>query len=139
MTVTATYDGRTAGQLAAAAEAVRGLNHVTRRQGPARSGDEALRWPPQVYDVLGDLELVVQRLPQCLGQLTHTAQRWHEDGVLTVDSGTPAGCPDLLSASAGEHLAAAVAALETARIALEQAHEAPACAGSAETQVDAVG
>lgn len=64
-----------------AAEAIRTLNHLTMGSG--------LRSPADVYTVLGALSTLAERLPQTFRQLTVVLERQLQDGVITIDGGTP--------------------------------------------------
>ena len=69
-----------------AAEAIRTLNHLTMGSG--------LRSPADVYTVLGALSTLAERLPHTFQQLSSFLERQLQDGVITIDSGTPfAGDP----------------------------------------------
>jgi hypothetical protein len=62
-----------------AAEAIRTLNHLTIR-------DTDLRYPADVYAVLGALSTLAGRLPQTLQQLTGFLERQLQDGVIGIDA-----------------------------------------------------
>lgn len=69
-----------------AAEAIRTLNHLT------RGGD--LRYPADVYTMLGALSVLVERLPQTLQQLASFLERQLQDSVIEIGGGTrPVGDP----------------------------------------------
>ena len=83
---------------ARAAEAVRALNHAT-RPGVAQSDDELD--VVGIYDVLGELALMTDRLPQLLHQLENLLDALVEaDQVLIVD-GPNVGDPAAVAAIAG--------------------------------------
>ena len=63
-----------------AAEAIRGLNHATRR-------DAGLGQPSVAYDVLGALSLAASRLPQLTTQITRYLNRSLTAGQLGHDLG----------------------------------------------------
>jgi hypothetical protein len=64
----------------AAAEAIRGLNHATRRE-------DGLSQPSAAYDVLGSLSLAASRLGQALAQIDGCLDRALADGKLGHDLG----------------------------------------------------
>jgi hypothetical protein len=64
-----------------AAEAVRGLNHLT-------LGGEGLEQPADAYAVLGELSLAASRLPQLLGQVGTWLASALAGGRLGCDDGT---------------------------------------------------
>jgi hypothetical protein len=63
-----------------AAEAVRGLNHATRRE-------DGLGQPSAAYDVIGALSLAASRLGQALAQVTRYLDQALADGRLGHDLG----------------------------------------------------
>lgn len=77
-----------------AAEAIRGLNHATRRQ-------DGLGQPSAAYDVLGALSLAASRLGQALAQVTRYLDAALADGRLGHDLGED---PALSVAGAGAFL-----------------------------------
>lgn len=79
-----TYDGRVLELAERAAEAVRGLNHLTRDFG-------ALSGPAELYRLVGELTVLVGRLPQLLSQLDRWLQTERDAGRLRADTGTGAG------------------------------------------------
>jgi hypothetical protein len=78
----------------AAAEAIRGLNHATRRE-------DGLDQPSVAYDVLGALALAASRLGQALAQVTRYLDKALADGRLGHDLGRD---PALSVAAAGVFL-----------------------------------
>lgn len=64
----------------AAADAIRGLTHVTLRQ-------DGLGQPSAAYDVLGSLSLAASRLGQALAQVARFLDRALADGKLRHDLG----------------------------------------------------
>ena len=78
----------------AAAEAIRGLNHATRRE-------DGLGQPSAAYDVIGALSLAASRLGQALAQVTRYLDRALADGRLGHDLGED---PALSVAGAGAFL-----------------------------------
>ena len=66
-----------------AAEAIRTLNHLT-------MGAD-LRYPADVYRMLGPLFVLAERLPQTFQQFASFLERQQQDGVITIDGGTFAG------------------------------------------------
>lgn len=106
-----------------AAEAVRLLNHFTRDH-------DAVTEPADAYAVVGRVELLVQRLPQLLEQLSDLVDRWHAAGQLGADTGQPA----LLAAVTRAQLAEAAERLGPVLTALGAAHEA--LAGASYTRPD---
>jgi len=96
-----------------AAEAVRLLNHLTRDH-------DVLDDPAEAYAVVGSLELLVQRLPQLLRQLSHLIDSSHAAGQLAADTGQPAQ----LAAVTRAQLADAATRLGPVLTALGAAHEA---------------
>lgn len=61
------------------AEAVRFLNYAT-----GSHAAEGLPWPGTAYDVTGSLKLAVQRLPQCLDQLSDQMKRDLDGGLIAT-------------------------------------------------------
>ena len=106
----------------ALAEAVRVLNFATAP--PAFAGDlpAGLGSPADVYDLLGSLEMAVERMPQLTGQLTAFLSAQKNTGALADDHGRGAAEQVALAAfNLGEaHHAAEVlaAALRGARDAI---------------------
>lgn len=119
MTARTTYNELTADELAEqAAEAIRGLNHLTRDAG-------SLRTPAEAYRVLSALSAATERLPQTLQQLDALLQLWTEQGVVSIDDGEFIGDPEAAAATVSVHL------LEEARPALEAAGRGLAAAQQA--------
>jgi len=71
---------RAAALAAAAAEAVRGLNHAAREAG-------GIGRPSAAYDILGSLSLAASRLGQALAQVTRYLDQALADGTLGHDLG----------------------------------------------------
>lgn len=67
-----------------AAEAMRELNHRTRRPG-------AVSGPAELYRLVGELTMLAGRLPQLLGQLDRWLQAERDAGRLRADTGAGAG------------------------------------------------
>jgi len=63
-----------------ATEAIRPINHLTLWGGLAD--------PVEAYQLLGDLAVLVYRLPQCLAQLARQLDDWHTAGRVRIDPGT---------------------------------------------------
>ncbi len=115
------FNGRSANEHADdAAEAIRGINHLTFDAG-------SLRYPSDVYRILGSLDSVVSRLPQALEQIDRLLQRWLEAEEISIDQGEFVGDPPAAVAAATTHL------LNEARPALAQAGKALAAARDALT------
>jgi hypothetical protein len=75
-------DAKTPAQLADdAAEAVRALNHAT------LSPRDGWEYPADAYSVVGNLGMLVMRLPQVLEQLTEFVERLHQEGHVKADGG----------------------------------------------------
>jgi hypothetical protein len=68
---------KSAGQ---AAEAIRTINHATIRTG----GFE----PSDVYDIVTELAVLTQRLPQAFGQLVRIVEHLHANGRVGFDPGS---------------------------------------------------
>jgi hypothetical protein len=86
-----------------AAEAIRGLNHVTRHQA-------GLDQPAVAYDILGALSLAASRLPQLLGQITRWLDQARAAGRLGHDLGEdPAHAVDAAAVFLGDATASAAA------------------------------
>ena len=100
-----------------AAEAIRSLNHLTRREAAG------LTYPSDVYDVLGGLATMAARLPQLAQQLASWLEREHQAGRVGQDG----------SLSPGEYVAAVVEALGRA------AGDAVALQGALDTAYHAAG
>jgi len=75
----------------AAAESIRRLNHETIRDG--------YRWPSEVAEVVGELQLVAERLPQALRQAAAWLQTEHGAGRVGHDT-----APDAVTAVVAEML-----------------------------------
>jgi hypothetical protein len=102
-----------------AAEMVRALVYAT------GAGGQQLRWPGEVYDVLGALRDLAHRLPQACDQLARFLASELEAGRVSATDGVFAGDAPAATASAEEWLAqASVAARRLAE-----------CWGSAHTWV----
>jgi len=98
MTSRAVYNDRTALELVGqAAEAVRGLNHLTR-------DDSGLHSPVEVYQALGLLTLMCERLPQALQQMDALLQDWVEAGTVSIEDGEFRGDPQAAAAVASVYL-----------------------------------
>jgi len=114
----AVYNDRTANQLADdAAEAIRGLNHLTR-------DDASLRYPSEVYAALGSLSQMLTMLPQALHQMDALIERWVAAGHVSIDSSEHVGHPEAAGAATSVYLEEAQGATEQARAALGQAQAA---------------
>lgn len=88
-----------------AAETVRALVYAT------GAGGQQLRWPSDVYDVLGALQALADRLPQASDQLARFLANELEAGRVAATDGVFSGDAPAATASAEEWLAqAAVAA-----------------------------
>ena len=98
MTSRAVYNDRTALELVGqAAEAVRGLNHLTR-------DDSGLQSPAEVHQALGLLTLMCERLPQALQQIEALLQDWVEAGAVSIEGGEFAGDPEAAAAVTSVYL-----------------------------------
>lgn len=100
---------------AAIAEDVRSLNYQT------RAGVSELKYPSDIYDVVGELRTAAQRLPQLFGQMAMWLTAEHEAGRVAHANG----------ADTGEYVRAVADALSRAGTdavllteALESAHDA---------------
>lgn len=100
-----------------AAEAIRALNHIT------RSGD-SLQYPSDVHDVVANLKIMNQRLPQLLTQLAGFLAAEHAAGRIAHDTAAPPG-PHLIETI--QALTEASQGAANVAIALDQAHSA--CGG----------
>lgn len=80
------------------ADGIRALNHLTRR--PA--ADELT--VADVYDLLADLGLASDRLPQLLTQLDRLVERLVEAGQVRIVDGTHQGDPVAAAATTGHWL-----------------------------------
>lgn len=96
-----------------AAEAIRALNHLTRNDG--------LGYPSDVYDIIGSLQLMAQRLPQLFSQLGAYLITEGNEGRIRHDHGEPEWpsidgvLNGLTNASeAADRLAAALASAQSA-------------------------
>ena len=84
---------RTANQLGGdAAEAIRGVNHLTRDDG-------SLRYPSQVYGLLADLSQLGHREVQAFQQIDAIVSGWVEDGRVSIDEGEFVGHPEAAAAA----------------------------------------
>jgi hypothetical protein len=85
---------------AAAAEAVRWLNHTTLRGG--------YQWPSDVDAVIGQLQTLAERMPQALTQASHWLHQQHRTGRVGLDQPATGDVVDLAvgGALSGLHLAA---------------------------------
>jgi hypothetical protein len=72
---------------AAASEAIRALNQAT---GPGNAA-AALREPPDVYDTIGWLKELADRLPQAFSQISRRLASEYEAGRVAHVSGRDAG------------------------------------------------
>ncbi len=88
---------------AAAAEAIRALNHQTL---PGVAGIDVT----DVYDLLAELALLAGRLPQALRQVEDLLDRLVEAGQVVIVDGDHRGDPVAAAAVAGHWLAAAAGA-----------------------------
>jgi hypothetical protein len=110
-------DTRTPAEVAdAIAEAVRTLNYMT-----GAGGSVELEYPGDLAQVLGNLKIAFDRLPQLFGQMSRWILAEHDAGRVAHDQG----------ADAGEYVTAIVEAFERAQgdatalgAALDSAHEA---------------
>ncbi len=106
-----------------ASEAIRGLNHLTRDAG-------SLRHPVEVYQALGSLAEMCERLPQALEQIDVLLTRWVENDQVRIDDGEFIGDPPAAVAAASVWLTEeAPPALERLSMALRGAEAALAGAG----------
>jgi hypothetical protein len=114
-----------------AAEAIQTLNDLT-------MGSD-LRYPADVYTVLGALSMLAARLPQTFQQLASFLERQLQDGVIVIaiDGGTRfAGDPlAAISTAAGALLEEAAPAAAKLRAALDQAQQAISGASHVEPKV----
>lgn len=108
-----------------AAEAVQALNHVT----IFPDGDGRLRYPADVYRILGELAVLGYRLPQAVQQLTGFLHRQHQAGYVAIDAGTRyAGDPAAAVETATAFLQLAEQLAEQLGAALDHAAQALAYA-----------
>jgi hypothetical protein len=84
---------------AAAAEEIRALNHKTLTPGGS------FTYPSNIYDTVGSLETMVERLPQALDQIGRALAKFNADGVIRMDDGS----------DPGEAVAAVTRALESGK------------------------
>jgi hypothetical protein len=106
-----------------AAEALRAVNRLTiAAPSPGVPGWEEVG---DVYRVLGELCLVVDRLPQAIDQLSRHLERAAEAGCYRADAGTR-DTPERLVANAAASLGAAQADVWQAGSQLAAAHSAVA-------------
>ena len=127
----AVYDGLSATEVAdRAAEAIRGLNHLTSDAG-------SLRYRSDVYRALGSLTVMAGRLPPALTQMSRLLEDWVDAGDVTVDSGEFVGDPVAAVTAAGVYLDEAAVAAATLTAALTRARAALAhCAYRDDDQCD---
>lgn len=110
-----------AGAAQAAAQAVRDLNHAT-------VSGTGYAYPSDVYEVLGALVLLAQRLPQALTQAGVWLDREHDAGRVGHDSGEALKLASDLSAAllglsdAVGHAAALATALDQAQQSTARLH-----------------
>jgi hypothetical protein len=95
-----------------AAEAIRALNHMT-------MDADTLEYPSDVYDVVTNLKLLTERLPQLFGQLAHWLWTEQEAGRIGHDAGKDAA---VTVAGVDAHLVEAQDAARTLYDALASAH-----------------
>lgn len=116
---------RAATLAAAAAEAVRGLNHAAREAG-------GIGQPSAAYDILGSLSLAASRLGQALAAVTRYLDQALADGTLAHDlGGDPAGSvagTGLFLDDARLSAAALAGDLDSAQNQLARVNAAPALA-----------
>jgi hypothetical protein len=101
------------GAAQAAAQAVRDLNHAT-------LDGTGFEYPSDVYEVVGALATLVQRLPQALRQAGTWLAAEHTAGRVGHDRGPQFTTAEVYSALA--HLDDAVPHVEALRSALDTAH-----------------
>ena len=99
-----------------AGEAIRTLNHLTIR-------DDDLRYPADVYTVIGALATLEERLPQTLQQLFGFRERQLQDGFIRHDDGTVAAST-AIAAARRALLDEAVPTAQQLRAALGRAQQA---------------
>jgi hypothetical protein len=108
----------TTGELAEqAAEAVRALNHLTRRE----SG--TLAYPGEVCEIVTALARAASRLPQLLGQLSGWLHAEQRHGRLRVDALSPQPDPAMAVADVIGELTRASQCAHAAGRALDAAHQ----------------
>jgi hypothetical protein len=95
-----------------AAESIRALNHATQ---PATG---RLSYPAEVYEILGSLEAMAQRLPQACGQLAEWLDHQAEGGRLKATDGPFADDVPAAVATATHWLNRAARLAEELRLAL---------------------
>ena len=89
---------RTVNQLADdAAEALRGINHLT-------FSDRCVRYPSEVYTLLADLGRLAHLLPQALRQVDSIVSGWVEDGHVSIDDSEYVGHPEAAAAAVSVYL-----------------------------------
>jgi hypothetical protein len=124
MSGVAVMDGKTAVEhAAAAAEAIRAINHLTYH-------DEALPYPADAWRLLGQLGTAVHRLSQAVRQTAKLTDGKHQRGEIGIDPGTeyagaePTALAEVLAGlDAAGRLATALAdALDRAAQPLTYAH-----------------
>jgi hypothetical protein len=82
----------------AAAEEIRALNHKTLAPG----GN--FTYPSNIYDTVGALEAMAERLPQAIGQISRALAKFQADGAIRMNDGS----------DPGDAVVATVQSLETA-------------------------
>ena len=97
-----------------AAEAIRTLNYSSRSD---------LRYPSDVYTVLGSLSQLAERLPQTLQELTSFLDGELADGVIRHDEGTVAASK-AVAAARRALLDEAIPSAQQVRAALDRAQQA---------------
>ena len=118
----------------AAAEAIRILNHVT------SAGDEfsGLRYPSDVYSVVGELTHLTRRLPQTLRQLNEYIAREARVDRIAVTEAEYVGDPNRAADALAEYIARATTPAARLTDALDSAHQVlawMAWTGTAEPRV----
>lgn len=110
-----------------AAEAVRELNHATR-------GGTGLTGPADVYTVLGELALLLGRLPQAFTELQAFLDSECDTDLIAVVDGDYAGDPIAVVTASAHWLTRATDATQAARDALDQAQQSLTWAASRRRQ-----
>ncbi|HEY3718414.1 MAG TPA: hypothetical protein VGL39_28150 [Jatrophihabitantaceae bacterium] len=111
-----TFDGRDVREhAAAAAEAVRAINHIT-------GWPHGMTYPSDAYSVLSRLAAVAAMLRQAFGQIDRQLAAWHAAGHVGIDRGTPfAGNPSGALATVTAALDEAAAGAEHLYVGLDHA------------------